>query len=78
MTMKAFIESRLIIEGYESASKYLRSLINDARQRQARLELKTKLREALESGPAQSLTREDWAAMRQEALAGMLAETIRP
>ena len=76
--MKAFIEARLISDGYESASEYLRSLIRDAQQRQARLELEAKLREALESGPAQPLTREDWVAMRQEALAGMPAETIRP
>ena len=40
--------------------------------------LEAKFREALESGPATPMTKEDWAALRREALEGLAGETIRP
>lgn len=76
--MKAFVESRMAHEGYASASEYLRALIRDAQKRQAKRELEAKFREALESGPATEMTREDWAAIRAEALEGLRGEDIRP
>lgn len=75
--MKAFIEARMAQEGFESVSEYLRSLIRDAQIRQAKRELETKFREALESGPATPMGPEDWAALRAEALAGLADETVR-
>ena len=58
--MKAFIEAQMSQEGYASASEYLRFLIREAQKRRAKQELEAKFREALESGPATPMTREDW------------------
>jgi antitoxin ParD1/3/4 len=76
--MKAFIEAQMAQEGYASASEYLRTLIREEQKRRARRELEARFREALESGPATPMTKEDWAALRQEALDGLAGETIRP
>src|SRR5208337_146968 len=76
--MKAFVEAEMAQEGYASASEYLRALIRDAQKRRAKRELEAKFREALESGPATPMTREDWVALRAEALEGLAGETIRP
>ncbi|HMF36335.1 MAG TPA: hypothetical protein VKF17_06830 [Isosphaeraceae bacterium] len=59
-------------------SEYLRSLIRDAQKRLAKRELEAKFREAMESGPATPITREDWVALRAEAIEGLAGETIRP
>jgi antitoxin ParD1/3/4 len=58
--MEAFIEAQLAKEGYATASEYLRALIRDEQKRQAKQELEAKFRAALESGPAEPMTREDW------------------
>jgi Arc/MetJ-type ribon-helix-helix transcriptional regulator len=63
--MKAFIEAKMASEGYASASEYLRGLIREAQKHQAKVELEAKLREALESGPATPMTREDWAELER-------------
>jgi antitoxin ParD1/3/4 len=76
--MKAFVEAQMVQEGYTSASEYLRALIEAAQKRQARLELEAKFREALESGPASPMNREDWAALRAEAIEGLDPAAIRP
>jgi antitoxin ParD1/3/4 len=76
--MKVFIEAQMAREGYASASEYLRFLIREEQKRRAKRELEAKFREALESGPATAMTREDWAALRQEALDGLAGEDIRP
>jgi len=76
--MKAFIEAQMAQEGYASASEYLRTLIRDAQKRQTKQALEAKFREALESGLATPMTKEDWAALRQEALKGLAGETIHP
>jgi len=57
-------------DGYASASEYLRSLIRDVQKRLAKRELEAKFREAVESGPATTMTREDWVALRAEAIEG--------
>jgi antitoxin ParD1/3/4 len=76
--MKAFIEGQMAAEGFASASEYLRTLIREAQKRRAKQALEEKFREALESGPATPMTKEDWAALRREALEGLAGETIRP
>ncbi len=45
--------------------------------KQAKRDLERKLAEALESGPAIPMTHDDWVALRQEALDGILADTIK-
>ena len=76
--MRAFIEAEMATEGFASASEYLRTLIREAQKRRAKLALEEKFREALESGPATPMTKEDWVALRREALEGLAGETIRP
>jgi antitoxin ParD1/3/4 len=61
--MRTFIETQVAKEGYASASEYFRALVRDAQKRQAKQELEAKLREALLSGPAEPMTREDWDAI---------------
>ncbi len=58
--MKAFVEAEMAQEGYASASEYVRALLRDAQKRRAKRELEAKFREALESGPATPMTRDDW------------------
>ena len=58
--MKAFIEAQMSQNGCTSASEYLCSLVREAQRRRAKQELEAKFREALESGPATPMTREDW------------------
>jgi antitoxin ParD1/3/4 len=75
--MKAFVEAQMVMEGYASAREYLCGLIRKAQKRRARQELEAKLLEGLQ-GPAVEMTREDWAAIRAEAVEGLKGETIRP
>ena len=75
--MKAFIEARLVQEGYASASEYLRALIREDQKRKAKQELEAKLLEGLR-GPEVEMTREDWDSIRREALDGLKDETVRP
>ncbi|MGP0065556.1 MAG: type II toxin-antitoxin system ParD family antitoxin [Isosphaeraceae bacterium] len=76
--MKTFVEAEMALEGYASAGEYLRALIRDAQKRRAKRDLEAKLREALDSGPATPMTREDWVALRAEAIEGLAGEPIRP
>jgi antitoxin ParD1/3/4 len=72
--MKAFIETQLAKEGYASASEYLLGLIREAQRREAKQALEAKFREALESGPATPMTREDWNSIEHEALERLASE----
>ena len=63
-------------EGYASASEYLRALIREAQKRQAKRELEAKFMEGLE-GPATEMTREDWVALRAEALESLRGAATR-
>ena len=76
--MVAFLADQSSRDGFESADEYLRALIHEQQKRQARRELEAKLREGLESGPAEAVTPEFWARIRQEALDGLSNETIQP
>jgi antitoxin ParD1/3/4 len=67
--MKSFVEAQMTREGYASASEYLRALIREAQKRRAKRELEAKFREAIESGPATPMTREDWESIEDEAIA---------
>lgn len=76
--MRAFVEAQMAAEGFASASEYFRGLIREAQRRLAKRELESKFRGALESGPATSMTHEDWNALRREAMEGLADETIQP
>lgn len=76
--MRAFVEAEMGQEGYASASEYVRALIREAQKWRAKQELEAKLREALLSGPATPMTREDWDSIEGEALARIAAERHAP
>jgi len=73
-----FVEAQVIEEGHASPGDYLRSLLQDARKRKAMRNLVAELDEALASGPAEPMTREDWDAMEREAMEGLRGESINP
>lgn len=64
--MKAFIESQMALEGYASASEYLRGLIREEQRRRAKQALEAKLLEGLQS-PASEMTDADWDGIEREA-----------
>ena len=74
--LKAFVEAQTSQEGYASVSEYLGILIRDAQKRRAKRALEAKFREAMQSGPAVPMTRDDWVALRAEAMEGLEGETI--
>jgi antitoxin ParD1/3/4 len=66
--MMAYVETQAAKEGFGTAGEYLCSVIRDVQKRHAKRALETKLREALESGPAEPMTREDWDELERDAL----------
>jgi antitoxin ParD1/3/4 len=72
--MKTFVETQAAKEGFGTTSEYLRSVIRDVQKRQAKQALEAKLREALESGPAEPMTREDWDEIEREGLERLARE----
>ena len=64
--LKAFLEAQVAEGGFASSDEYLRALIRDARKRKAKRDLIAKLDEALASGPAEPMTREDWDALERK------------
>src|SRR5438552_8595377 len=67
--MKHCIDARVAAGGYSSVSEYVRALIRDAQQRQAKARLEALLLEALDSGDPTAMTQADWDAIRREGLA---------
>jgi antitoxin ParD1/3/4 len=72
--MKTFVETQAAKEGFGTTSEYLRSVIRDVQKRQAKQALEAKLREALESGPSEPMTREDWDEIEREGLERLARE----
>jgi antitoxin ParD1/3/4 len=72
--MKTFVETQAVKEGFGTTSEYLRSVIRDVQKRQAKQALEAKLREALESGPSEPMTREDWDEIEREGLERLARE----
>jgi antitoxin ParD1/3/4 len=76
--MMAFVEEQAAREGFRTAGEYLCSVIRDVQKRQAKQALEAKLREALESGPPEPMTREDWDDLERKALQRLDRERRRP
>jgi antitoxin ParD1/3/4 len=76
--MKHFIDAQVEAGGYSSTSEYVRALVRDAQQRQAKARLETLLLEALDSGDPTAMTKEDWDAIRQAGLARLRARAAAP
>ena len=65
--MKTFVETQAAKEGFGTTSEYLRSIIREVQKRQAAKQaIEAKLREALESGPSEPMTREDWDELERK------------
>src|SRR5438477_277839 len=64
-TMKAFVQERVDQGGYSSASEYIRRLIREDHERNARLEIDRQLLEALDSGPAAPWIPQDLEGLKQ-------------
>jgi antitoxin ParD1/3/4 len=60
-SMREWIDERVVAEGYGTASEYLRALVREDQKRESRENLERKLIEAINSGEAKEMTREDWA-----------------
>jgi Arc/MetJ-type ribon-helix-helix transcriptional regulator len=67
--MKHFIDTQGTTGGYSSVSEYIRGLVRDAQQRQARTRLESLLLEVVDNGDITGLPPEDWDAIRREGLA---------
>lgn len=58
--LKAFVESQAKIDGFATSGEYLVAMIRELRKEKAKSLVMEKMREAIESGPAEPMTREDW------------------
>jgi len=67
--LRSFVEEKLARDCYSSASEYVRELIRGDLKREAREKVDQFLLEALESGPAEPVTKKEWQDIRQEVRA---------
>lgn len=74
--LKRFVDEQIAAGRYSSASEYVRDLIRDDEKRKVDECLEALLLEGLE-GEESPLTREDWTAIRKEALSRVAARENR-
>ena len=74
--LKQFVDDQIAAGRYSSVSEYVRELIRDDETRKAEDRLEALLLEGLE-GDESPRTREDWAAIRRDALARVGAKKKR-
>ena len=67
-TLKDFVDQQIAAGRYGTASEYVRELIRNDEKQKAEEQLSTLLREGLQSKETE-LTRDDWKAIRAEAMA---------
>ena len=67
-TLKDFVDQQIAAGRYSTASEYVRELIRNDEKQKAEKQLSTLLREGLQSKETE-LTRDDWKAIRAEAMA---------
>jgi antitoxin ParD1/3/4 len=67
-TLKDFVDQQIAAGRYSTASEYVRELIRNDEKQKAEEQLSTLLRQGLQSKETE-LTRDDWKAIRAEALA---------
>jgi antitoxin ParD1/3/4 len=67
-TLKDFVDQQIAAGRYSTASEYVRELIRNDEKQKAEEQLSTLLRKGLQSKETK-LTREDWKAIRAEAMA---------
>lgn len=65
--MKVFVEEQAAKQGFGTVSEYVRSLLHAVQeQERSRSDVRAKLLEAIESGPATPMAESDWESIRQE------------
>ena len=70
--LKEFVDDQIAKGRYSSASEYVRELIREDEKRKATERLESLLLDGL-TGEETELTRADWSAIREEALAQVKA-----
>lgn len=75
--MDAFIQERLISQGFHTVSEYVRSLIRADQEQAARQQLEAKLLEAVERGDYREVTPEFWERLEGIAQGKMGRKTKR-
>jgi len=65
-SMRDFVEEQIRRGAYGTASEYIRSLIRADQRNQAQNELESLLLAGLESGDAETMTQDDWDAIRRQ------------
>lgn len=68
-TMRIYIDERVESGSYGNTSEYLRDLVRRGQAKQGRQRLRALIEDGLRSGPGRALGPDDWAALRQTALA---------
>ena len=75
--LKEFVEGQVGSGRYSSVSEYMRDLIRDDEKRKTQEKLEALLVEGIQSGEATEMTRQDWSAIRTEALRQFEARKAR-
>lgn len=64
-SMRAYIDQKVSLGGYSTASEYVRQLIREDQKAAAQERLELLLMEGIESGPSREMTAEDWEQLRR-------------
>lgn len=59
------LEARAARDGFRDPSQYVEALIRQDLQREGNRALEAMLQEGIDSGPAEDMTADDWAELRQ-------------
>lgn len=63
--LKKFVDDRIAAGSFSTPSDYIRQLIRDDQEREARRAIERQVLEGIESGST-SMTEDDWEELRQE------------
>ena len=66
MPLKEWVEGQVAAKGYSTASEYVRDLLRQEQERQARSRIDSRLTDAINSGPSTPMTRQDWQEIARE------------
>jgi len=69
-----FVEAQISRGTHASVSEYLCALLREEQRRRAKQELEAKFHEALDSGPAEPMIREDWDTLAKRVKEGVNQE----
>ncbi len=66
-SLKTFIRTQIKTKGFGNVSEYFRTLLREAREREANAKLEARLIEGLDSGRGIEVTPEFWTELKSEA-----------